>query len=205
MRLLSGLLVGLVLGCGGDDGVSPRAARSELADLGIAYTPEAFFRAAYEGDLTVVKLFVQAGMPVNARGEYGDTALMRAAGEGHLAIVKVLVGAGAYLEVRDNWGATALMRAVGEGRLAIVQELVDAGANLEVRNRSSGWTALHRAALEGRLAIVKVLVDAGADVNARDGDGDTPRDLAVYGSTFSLYSDATRARCLAVVEYFDSL
>ena len=51
-------MVGLCLGCGGK---SPLDARTELADLGIAYTVKAFFQSAIKGDLTVVKLFVDAG------------------------------------------------------------------------------------------------------------------------------------------------
>ena len=95
MRLLSGLLLGLVLGCG-DDPLSPREARSELADLGIDYTAESFFEAAYEGDLTVVKLFVEAGMSVNTRaGDSVDaTALLAAALGGHLSVVRYLVWTG---------------------------------------------------------------------------------------------------------------
>ena len=233
MRLLSGLLVGLVLGCGGDDGVSPREARAELADRGIAYTERAFLRAAAEGDLDVVKLFVAAGMSVDAADdEYGFTALHGAALNGHLGVVKFLVGAGADVHATDDDGETALHNAAWGGHLEIVKFLVGSGsavdattdygftalhgaaywghldvveflvtgADLEAMDRD-GETALHRAVYWGHLEIVKVLVGAGADVDATTNEGETPRALAASCRG----SDERRARCAAVVAYFDSL
>ena len=188
MRLLSGLLVGLVLGCGGDDGVSPREARAELADLGIDYTAESFFRAAYEGDLTVVKLFVETGMSVNTRaGDLGLTVLHVAAGGGHLAVVKFLVGAGVSLTDTDKGGNTALLRAAWQGHLAVVEFLVGSGADMDARD-NNGRTALHYAAGEfGHLAVVRYLVDQGADVNATDGVlGLTALHAAAFGGHLSV-------------------
>ena len=144
MRVLIGLLVGLVLGCG-DDPLSPREARSELADLGIDYTAESFFQAAYEGDLTVVKLFVETGMSVNTRdGDTGATALHMAAFGGHLAVVRYLLGQGAYVLARANTGATALHMAAFGGHLAVVEFLVGSGSSVDARD-NNGVTALHYA------------------------------------------------------------
>ena len=214
-----------------------RAARAALDSLGIAYTADAFVDSAGSGNLAVVKLFVEAGMSVNARDEDGDTALHVAARRGHLEVVEYLVGAGAYvraanwsgrtalhvaaafehLEVleflvgagadvnaTDKRGRTALHDAALWGRLAVVEFLVGAGADMDARDNEYGRTALHFAA-SGDLAVVRYLVDRGADVDARDDDGDTPRDVAVACSTDTYYSDELKARCAAVVEYFDSL
>lgn len=145
MRILLIGLVGLVLGCAGDDGVSPREARAELADLGIDYTAESFFQAAYEGDLTVVKLFVETGMSVNTRdGDSGATALIGAAFGGHLSVVQYLVKKGASFSARANTGATALHMAAFGGHLSVVRYLVGQGADVDARD-NNGPTALHYA------------------------------------------------------------
>src|ERR1700712_5489647 len=43
----------------------PEDARQELARLSVPYTADAFSAAAGKGDLTVTKLFIAAGMPVD--------------------------------------------------------------------------------------------------------------------------------------------
>ena len=207
MRLLSGLLVGLglVLGCGGDDGVSPaETARAELADRGIAYTERVFLDAARHGALAVVRLFVQAGMDVNAADEYGWTALYFAAWKGHLDVVEFLVGAGADLAATTNFGDTALHEAAREGDLDVVKFLVGAGASVNAKN-NVGSTALYFAAWKGHLEMVQYLVGQGASVRATGINGWTPRDVAAHCSTSRLYGSSAMANCGAVVEYFDSL
>ena len=68
-------------------------ARAQLKERGIPYSQRSFLGAAGEGDLPLVRLFVEAGMNIRAQNpdEGYDTALMRAAGEGHLPVVKYLV------------------------------------------------------------------------------------------------------------------
>ena len=118
MRFLV-LLVGLGLGC--------TDARDESADLGIAYTPEAFLRAAENGDLTVVKLFVESGVSVNAANSKGFTALHSAAAEGQLAVVRNLVENGADVKAKTYNGATALHVAASGGHLEMVRYLESVG------------------------------------------------------------------------------
>ena len=81
-------------------------------------------------------------------------------------------------------------------------DLVGLGAAVDAAD-AGGWTALHGAAFAGHLDVVEFLVGAGADVDAETNFGWTPRDRAV--SCTEIFSDESRADCLAVVEYFDSL
>ena len=170
----------------------PRAARATLDHLGIAYTDSAFVFAAWFGRLAVVKLFVAAGMDLEARDEDGYTALHCAVNFNQLSVVAFLVGAGADLEARDKYNWTVLSSAAWRGYLEIVEYLVGAGASLTATDEY-GNTALHRAAEDGHLEVVEFLVSAGADVNARNEFGRTPRDEAEDEG----HTD--------VVEYFDSL
>jgi len=123
--------LGLALQGGHTDLVEnlPLAPREKLAALGIAYRVDAFLDAALDGRLAVVRLFVQAGMPVNAGPD--RTALHFAAGEGHLEVVEFLVGAGADVNATDTIGKTALHFAAWRGRLEVVEFLVGAGADVD--------------------------------------------------------------------------
>ena len=138
-----------------------------------SYTEGAFIEAALADNLEVVRLFVQAGMSVNATDDgVGRTVLQYAAwGGGSLELVEYLVGQGADVTAKDTGGYTALHLAEEEGRLAVVKYLVGAGADVNATTPRVGWTALYRAAWEGHLAVVKYLVGAGADLNAATEDG----------------------------------
>ena len=143
------LLLGFAaaVGCG-DDPLSPLDARKELAGLGFDFTVAAFYEAAVKGDLTAVKLFVEAGMSVHI-SDNGVTVLHVAALGGHLEVVKYLVGQGADVNATSDEGITPLMMAVlahlggtftleatgeeiplGDHHLAVEQYLIEQGAKI---------------------------------------------------------------------------
>ena len=96
-------------------------ARSELAGRGIEFTADVFVKEAEWGKLEIVKLFVAAGMSVDAvGGEYGGTALHEAAGQDRLAVVQYLVSQGASVRARDDYGYTPRGRAHKAGHRAVV-------------------------------------------------------------------------------------
>ena len=88
---------------------------------------EAFLKAAYDGDLTVVKLFVESGMSVNTAID-DVTALHVAAGGGHLAVVRYLVEQGADVNAEDGRGFTVEHRAVMGGHTEVRRYLLEQGA-----------------------------------------------------------------------------
>ncbi len=145
MRWLLVGLVGLGLGC--------TDARDELAALGIAYTEEAFFSAALNGDLTVVKLFVEAGMSVNTADNDGFTALHGAALEGRLSVVRYLVEQGADVNARSYGFTTDLI-------WALLQ--VGQGADVNAKG-NSGFTALDVAAMQNHREVMGYLESVGAN------------------------------------------
>ena len=135
-------------------------ARSEMAERGIPYNQRSFVTYAQNGDLDLVRLFVEAGLDVNVRpyssssvyiptqedveqlddleavwfpqdgDEDNDTALMKAAGQGHIEVVRFLVEQGADLDVRNRQDQNALMFAAAGGHLAVVVFLIDRGADM---------------------------------------------------------------------------
>ena len=196
-------------------------ARTALSDRGVDDTSAAFVSAAGSGNLAVVKLFVAAGMSVDTGRRGGTvwlessiyyrkevvTVLAAAAAYGQLEVVKYLVGAGSSLTAENERGRTPWAYPARNGRLEVVKYLVGQGLVSVTATNSNGNTALHYAAGGGRLEVVKYLVGQGASVTATTSRGSTPRDWAedCKRNTHPMYTDERRARCSAVVSYFDSL
>ena len=97
----------------------PGEARKDLKAMGLAYTGQDFAKAAGNGDMTAVRLFLDAGMDVNA----GDSAAIGvAAGRGQTKMVQFLLSKGAKPT------SNALQFARTRGHKDIEKMLVDAGA-----------------------------------------------------------------------------
>jgi hypothetical protein len=73
-----------------------------------------------------------------------------------------------------------LLVACDQGDLDAVHHLVAAGADVRGKYGGSQSTALHIAAYAGQLEVVRYLLTLSVDVNARDAEGCTPLDNAVY-------------------------
>lgn len=170
-----------------DDQASDAAGKSltaedasrELGRLGIAYDEETFVERAGRSNLKAVRLFLAAGVNVDARGRDGRTALMRASGPGfgYASVLCALLDAGADVNARDREGQTALIHATHQVNSQILQLLIDGGADVNAQN-NRGWTPLMFAAQSGQANNVEVLLNAGADTSARNGDGKTALDVA---------------------------
>lgn len=100
-------------------GEDPVGARKQLKQMGVEYTEQQFATSAGAGDMTVVKLFLEAGMNVNAGG---GAALGLAAGRGQIEMVKFLLSKGAKPT------SNSLQFARTRGHKEIEKILIDAGA-----------------------------------------------------------------------------
>jgi ankyrin repeat protein len=103
----------------------------------------ALMRAAFSGDIELVKLLVAHGANPHLVSKDNETSLMAACGTGfingyskgrstaeRLEVVKLLVQLGEDVNAADNYGITPLMVAANLGELPIVQYLMDQGADL---------------------------------------------------------------------------
>lgn len=127
-------------------------------------------------DKASVQAFLEAGMNVNARNDYGHTALMAAASMGLREMVQFLISKGAEINVTCLHNHTALNYAESEGYAEIAKILLDAGAtaNQDVRTERGRLNLrLVAAAANGDSALVSDLLRSGADVNAKDNEGVT--------------------------------
>ena len=103
----------------------------------------ALMRAAFAGDIELVKLLLAHGADPHIISSDRETTLMAACGTGfingyhrqrtpaeRLEVVKLLIDLGEDVNAADNYGITPLMVAANLGDVAIVQYLIDKGADL---------------------------------------------------------------------------
>lgn len=103
----------------------------------------ALMRAAFSGDIEVVKLLLAHGADPHIQSKDRETSLMAACGLGfingyhrlrdskeRLETVKLLVGLGEDVNAADSYGITPLMDAANFGDIEIVKYLIDQGADL---------------------------------------------------------------------------
>jgi ankyrin repeat protein len=120
---------------------TPRARMRAGSPRIVFATP--LMRAAFSGDLELVKLLLAKGADPNVGSKDYETMLEAAAGLGfiqgyskgkpsaeRLEVVKLFVGLGADVNAADDYGITALMAAANMGDVSIIQYLVDRGADL---------------------------------------------------------------------------
>ncbi|CAE7570367.1 ANK1 [Symbiodinium natans] len=137
----------------------------------------AWFSAAQDGHLRIVRCLVQAKANLNAAAEDGATPLFIAAQSGHLQTVRFLANAGADLNKVGQHGATALFIAVLSGQLEMVEVLVEVRCSLDSAGQD-GATPLFVAAQAGHLDMVRCLLQAGADTERLAENGQSALDAA---------------------------
>jgi ankyrin repeat protein len=107
----------------------------------------ALMRAAFAGDLELVKLLLDRGADPKITSRDSETMLSAAAGlafihgyhrgkspEERLQVVKLFVQLGNDVNWADDYGITPLMAAGNYGNVPIIQYLIDAGADLSAHD-----------------------------------------------------------------------
>ncbi len=136
--------------------------------------------ASYAGCYEAASLLVEKGADVNAKDAKGDTPLFFAAMKGNGKLVSLLAERGAFIDEKDNDCASPLLLASDSGNIGVIEFLLNRGAKVNVKTKKQGWTPLHKAAEAGNTEILELLILKEADVNAKDNDGDTALQNAVY-------------------------
>jgi len=119
-RVLSMIAAGALTGllAAGPAAADPVQARKDLTAMGLKYTVIDFSKSAGNDDMAAVKLFLDAGMDVNAGG---GAALGMAAGRGRTKMVQFLLSKGAKPT------SNAMQFAQTRGHNDIVKLLTEAG------------------------------------------------------------------------------
>lgn len=115
--------------------------------------------------IEMVKLLLENGADVNARGRYKETALTIASYNNNIELVKLLLDNGADVNAGNKYGYTALMWASTKWNKDIVKLLLDNGADVNARDNFGG-TSLSRASHGDdtirKRDIIKLLLKSGA-------------------------------------------
>jgi len=117
--LMAALVLCGVLTSGPVAAADPVQARKDIKAMGLEYGEQDFSKAAGNGDMVAVQLFLDAGMDVNAGG---GAAIGLAAGRGQTRMVQFLLSKGAKAT------SNALQFARTRGYKDIEKMLIDAGA-----------------------------------------------------------------------------
>lgn len=140
------------------------AARRTLAERDVAFEPHAFFAAAAEGNLALVDLFLDAGMPAATRDQWGNSALLEASRSDRPDVITRLLGRGA--KPNDAPGGEPPLTAAAESKsLGALKALLAAGADPDAAAdpaKGPGGTPLQRACATEAWESARLLIDGGA-------------------------------------------
>ena len=139
-------------------------ARNALVEKDVPFEPHAFFAAAGEGDLALVDLFLEAGMPAAARDQWGTSALLEASRNDRTEVVERLLARGAKPGDAPG-GEPPLTVAAESGSLGALKALLDAGADPDQAAdpaRGPGGTPLQRACAAEAWESARVLLEGRA-------------------------------------------
>jgi ankyrin repeat protein len=138
---------------------------------GLAEDPP-LVRAARAGDVTAIKLLLDAGADINAAYPGRVTALMVAVAAPDPEIVEILMAAKPNLTIRDRLGRNALWFAASGGNEQLVDKLLAAGSPVD--GPSLQQSPLFAAVQAGRAGVVQRLLRKGLLPDAKNTAGDTP-------------------------------
>ncbi|KAG8415900.1 hypothetical protein J3459_013961 [Metarhizium acridum] len=129
--------------------------------------------AACEGHETLVRLLLEKGAYVHARGDNEDMMpLSVAARHGHKAIVQLLLEKNADINAGEKDGSTALMLAAIHGHDTVMELLLENKADMNAKD-IHGRTALLHAVIAEEENMVALLLAHNADPDMRDKNGKT--------------------------------
>lgn len=135
-----------------------------------------FFKSCINGNLEIVKKFVEDGGNIEMKDKTGATGLIFASAHNRNKVVKFLIENGADPNAKDNNGWTALISAaqLGNDYTETARLLIDNGADLNCTD-GDGFTALHIALENGYKNLAELLIYRGADLNKKTKlDHETP-------------------------------
>ena len=118
----------------------------------------AILRGVVDGDVSAVRVSLDAGSNPDSKNIAGMPILCNAASKGHAGVVALLLERHADAEIREpQRGSSALAIAAEFGHAAVIDALVAHGADVTGKD-SGGATALHVAAANGQPQAIERLV-----------------------------------------------
>lgn len=120
-----------------------------------------FMTACHDGNLNIVKQYVEQGGDIHVRTSNGNDGFSRAIYKGHIEVAKYLLENGADINAQSEKSKTPLHRAIIRAELESIKFLLENGADLNLQDER-GNTPLHYAARFNYNIVAKLLIDCGA-------------------------------------------
>ena len=150
----------------------------QLFTMGIPFTADSFAHYLEKDVVDVYRLFIHAGMVVNARTSEGVPMLSVAARNDHMDQIEWLLSLGADIDaISGDRGYSAVMDAVWRKNFKITEYLIKKGADLSIVS-TDGQPILVLAVGNGNEKIVRLLLENGADPDIKDSMGMSARQYA---------------------------
>lgn len=138
--------------------------RQALNSDAVAVLGEALIRAATANNVAEVIKLIEAGAPVEYRGDAKRTALLAATRANSIAAARELMARGANVNAQDELQDSAFLYAGAEGLTEILRLTLEYGADVRSTNRYGG-TALIPACEHAYVETVALLLDTEIDVD----------------------------------------
>ena len=149
-----------------------------LREAGREVSEDGLLQVARRGDVSLVTLYLDAGVPVDCVDGDRLTPLHYMCTHGDLSITTLLLDRGSRaIDQKDGGGNTPLHRACGS--LPIATLLLDRGSCAIDEKNADGRTPLHLCAFFGYWSVATLLLDRGSRaIDEKNGDGNTPLHLS---------------------------
>lgn len=135
-----------------------------LAKMNISYSQGALIFHTQEGNLSVVKLLLEAGLNPNIiyiekvdKKDVSFLALDRAITKGHIEIVKLLIEYGADLNYFDETFSKPINTAIANNNIELLNLLIDKGADITKGNNKDENIPIIQAIKLKNIEIVEIL------------------------------------------------
>ncbi|MCH1911596.1 ankyrin repeat domain-containing protein [Leptospira noguchii] len=139
------------------------------------------------GNEKIIRYLISQKADVFKKDYLGYTLLYKSVSAGRLDLLKMYIDLKLDVNEPSNNSETPLHEASYRGYDKIVKLLLEHGAKVNTLTvvikqippmSSGGHTPLHYAVLSGKLNTAKILLKYGADKTIKNGDGETPLDIA---------------------------
>ena len=175
-----------------------REAGREVSEAGV-------FRAAINGDVALVALYLDAGVPADcvdadpdSESDHPDyypprhTPLHLACNSRDLPLATLLLDRGSnVIDKKDEEGCTPLHLACRTGNLSLVTLLLDRGSDAIDEKADGAGSPLHIACGGGDLPLATLLIDRGSAIDKKGCNDNTPLHFSCF--------DQDTNKCLALV------
>jgi len=146
----------------------------------------ALYFASLKGNISLISYLEEHGANIFIKDNEGLTMIHAAAQGDQPVSVSYFNSKGLSLHEKDEQGRTPLHLAAREGMTNTTNYLTTKDCLLDLQDDEFGYTPLHYAVLSGNAQVAKRLLVKGASTSVKDFRGQTPFDLAVRNSSFTV-------------------